>query len=220
MLDMHTHILPNVDDGSKSLDISIGLLKEEIEEGITKVILTPHQNKNNLNKKELIEKFNSFKESVKDLNIELALGSEIYYYQGLKDDLMKDKILTMDNSKYILVEFSTRIEENIGDILYDLSLTGFKIILAHIERYPYLKMTDYDEIHKYAKIQVNSKAILDKNYKKQMKYLLKNDLIDFIASDCHDLDRRNVEFKEALKFLEKKYKDTYLRVTKDFDFHS
>ena len=220
MLDMHTHILPNVDDGSKSLDISIGLLKEEIEEGITKVILTPHQNKNNLNKKELIEKFNSFKESVKDLNIELALGSEIYYYQGLKDDLMMDKILTMDNSKYILVEFSTSIEENIGDILYDLSLTGFKIILAHIERYPYLKMTDYDEIHKYAKIQVNSKAILDKNYKKQMKYLLKNDLIDFIASDCHDLDRRNVEFKEALKFLEKKYKDTYLRVTKDFDFHS
>lgn len=220
MLDMHTHILPNVDDGSKSLDISRGLLKEEIEEGITKVILTPHQNKNNLNKKELIEKFNSFKESVKDLNIELALGSEIYYYQGLKDDLMKDKILTMDNSKYILVEFSTRIEENIGDILYDLSLTGFKIILAHIERYPYLKMTDYDEIHKYAKIQVNSKAILDKNYKKQMKYLLKNDLIDFIASDCHDLDRRNVEFKEALKFLEKKYKGTYLRVTKDFDFHS
>jgi protein-tyrosine phosphatase len=126
----------------------------------------------------------------------------------------------MDNSKYVLIEFSTRIEENISDILYDLSLTGYKILLAHIERYSYLKLSDYDEIHKYAKIQVNSNSILIKEYKKQMKYLLKNNLIDFIASDCHDLDRRNVEFMDALKYLEKKYKNTYLRVTKDFNFNN
>jgi protein-tyrosine phosphatase len=220
MLDMHTHILPNVDDGSKSLDISRRLLLQEINQGITKVILTPHQNKNNLDKNGLIEKFNSFKDDVKDLNILLALGCEIYYYPELKNDLLNDKILTMDNSKYVLIEFSTRIEENISDILYDLSLTGYKIILAHIERYSYLKLSDYDEIHKYGKIQVNSKSILNKEYKKQMKYLLKNNLIDFIASDCHDLDRRNVEFMDALKYLEKKYKDTYLRVTKDFNFNN
>ena len=52
-----------------------------------------------------------------------------------------------------------------------------------------------------------------------MKYLLKNDLIDFMASDCHDLDRRNVEFIKELKYLEKKYKNTYLKVTKDYNFH-
>jgi protein-tyrosine phosphatase len=66
MLDMHTHILPNVDDGSKSLDISRRLLLQEINQGITKIILTTHQNKNNLDKNGLIEKFNSFKDDVED----------------------------------------------------------------------------------------------------------------------------------------------------------
>lgn len=219
MIDMHTHILPNVDDGAKSIDISFKLLEEEIKEKITTVYLTPHQNKNNLCKDNLIKQFNIFKEQALNYPIELKLGSEVYYYEGFKRDLLDGKILTMDDSKYVLLEFSTRIEENIVDILYDLSLTGYKIILAHIERYPYLKCSDYDEIHKYAKIQINSKSLLSKEYKKQMKYLLKNDLIDFMASDCHDLDRRNVEFIEELKYLEKKYKNTYLKVTKDYNFH-
>ena len=215
LIDMHTHILPNVDDGAKSIDISRALLMKEIEEGVSKVILTPHQNKNNLNKEFILDAYNKFKESVKDLDIELSLGSEVYYYDGFKNDLLNGKIISMDNSKYILLEFSTSIDENIPDILYDLSLSGYKIILAHIERYSYLKLSDYDEIHKYAKIQINSKSLLDKKYKKIMKYLLKNDYIDFMASDCHDLDRRDVEFKEQLKYLEKKYKNTYLKVTKD-----
>ena len=58
MIDIHTHILPHVDDGSDSIDTSLYLLNQEIKEGINKVILTPHQNKQNLDKKGLIEKYN------------------------------------------------------------------------------------------------------------------------------------------------------------------
>lgn len=220
MLDIHTHILPNVDDGSPSLSISKSLLEMEIKEGVTKVILTPHQNKNNLNKEELISKFNAFKEECKDINISLLLGAEIYYYDDFKKDLANNKILTIDNSKYILIEFSTRIETNIIDILYDISLLGYKPIIAHIERYSYLSLEDYKEIHKYALIQVNSKSFFMKDYKKNTKYLLKNNLIDFIASDCHDLEKRSVEFAKIKKLVEKKYKDQYDKLfVNDFDFN-
>ena len=220
MLDIHTHILPNVDDGSKSVDESISMLKEEINNGVTKVFLTPHQNKDNLSKEELIKKFNSFKNEVKDINIKLYLGSEIYYYNDLKKDLLDNKLLTMDNTKYVLIEFSTRIEENISDILYDIFLTGYKPILAHIERYSYLSIDDYHEIHKYAKIQVNSKAFFQKEYKKITKYLLKNNLIDFIASDCHDISNRNVDFEKIKKLINKKYNDQYERLfINDYNFN-
>ena len=218
MIDIHTHILPNVDDGSDSLETSIYLLKEEIKEGITKVILTPHQNKQSLDKLGLVNKYNEFKESVKDLPIELYLGSEVYYYSSLKEDLKNDKVLTLMNTKYFLVEFSTRIEYNIKDILYDFSILGYKPIIAHIERYDYLTKEDYHEISKYALIQVNSSSFFNKAYKKTCMYLLKNNLIDFVASDCHD-KYRNVSFSKTFKLIKKKNKDLYEKIIeKDFDF--
>ena len=216
MIDIHTHILPQVDDGSDSIDTSLYLLNQEIKEGINKVILTPHQNKQNLDKKGLIEKYNEFKEKVKDLPIELYLGSEVYYYSGLKEDLKDGKILTLMDSKYFLVEFSTRIEYNIKDILYDFTVLGFKPIIAHIERYDYLSKEDYEEISKYALIQVNASSFFNKNYKKICMYLLKNNLIDFIASDCHDRFR-DVSFTKTIKLIKKKNKELYEKILKNED---
>ena len=214
MIDIHTHILPHVDDGSDSIDTSLYLLNQEIKEGINKVILTPHQNKQNLDKKGLIEKYNEFKEKVKDLPIELYLGSEVYYYSGLKEDLKDGKILTLMDSKYFSVEFSTRIEYNIKDILYDFTVLGFKPIIAHIERYDYLSKEDYEEISKYALIQVNASSFFNKNYKKICMYLLKNNLIDFIASDCHDRFR-DVSFTKTIKLIKKKNKESYENILKN-----
>lgn len=218
MIDIHTHILPNVDDGADSNELALYLLKQEIKEGVTKVILTPHQNKQSLDKEGLTKKFNEFKELVKDLPLELYLGSEVYYYSGLKEDLDNNKILTLNDSKYVLVEFSTRVEYNIKDILYDLSIKGYKPIIAHIERYDYLTYDDYFEISKYALIQVNSKSFFQKNYKKICKFLLKNSLIDFVASDCHD-KFRDVSFASTKKLIKKKNKELYTKLFEsDFDF--
>ena len=86
MTDIHSHILPGVDDGSKSLEISRELLMLEIENGIKDVILTPHQNEKDINKDHLIQVFNDFTNAVKDLDINLYLGSEIYYYEGMLED--------------------------------------------------------------------------------------------------------------------------------------
>ena len=120
---------------------------------------------------------------------------------------------------YFLIEFSTRIEYNIKDILYDFTVLGFKPIIAHIERYDYLSKEDYLEISKYALIQVNANSFFNKNYKKTCMYLLKNNLINFVASDCHDT-KRDVEFAKAFKLIKKKNIDLYNKIIEnDFDFN-
>lgn len=209
MIDIHTHILPNVDDGSSDFDTSCKLLELELENGVNKVICTPHQNYLNLNKELLIEKFNEFKNKI-NLDIELYLGSEIYYYKGFLNDLVNDKLLTLNNSKYILIEFSTSQNTDIIDIVYSIRLKGYIPIIAHIERYSYLNNEDYLKIKKEgALIQINASSFNYSNTKKIIKYLLKNNLVDFVASDCHDLNRRSVDFFKIKKYIYKKYKEQY-----------
>ena len=110
MIDIHSHILYGVDDGSKDLSMSLAMLKDEMENGVTLVYLTPHQNQQTLTGPLLKERYQSFLDEIKDkgIDIDIRLGSEIYYYPGLKQDLLSGKALTMDESKYVLVEFSTR----------------------------------------------------------------------------------------------------------------
>lgn len=212
MTDIHTHILPGVDDGSKNLDISKALLKLEIENGIKDVVLTPHQNEKNINPDKLKEKFNELKDETKDLNINLYLGSEIYYYENMMDDLKAGKLLTLNNTKYFLVEFSTRMATPVAEKMYDFIVSGYIPVIAHIERFPYLTAEEILEIHKMGcKIQVNTKAFGQKPFKRVIKFLLKNNLIDYIGTDCHDLNERSVEYDKCLKVL-KKYPETLNKV--------
>ncbi len=209
MTDMHTHILYGVDDGADSREISNYLLTQARQNGIERIVLTPHQNEELKRSEELKERFKIFKEEFKDFNIDFYLGSEIYYYDSMIKDLDNKELLTINDTKYILVEFSTRMETDIASIIYDLIVRGYKPIVAHIERYHYLELKDYDDIKKNgALIQVNSKSFLNKAYKKQLKYLLKNKLIDFISSDCHN-KTRDLDFTDSKKLISKKYKDQY-----------
>lgn len=210
MIDIHTHIIPNVDDGSKSLEISRELLILELKSNVKNVFLTPHQNEKNLNKELIENKFLELKENIKDIDINLYLGSEIYYYDNLSEDLKNNKIIAMNNTKYLLIEFSTRYNIGIIDKLYDIKVLGYIPIIAHIERYPYLTSDDYDKIHNMGcMIQVNTKSFNEKIYKKCIKYLLKKKYIDFIGTDCHDLEKRSIEydlekvFKKHPEFLKK-----------------
>ena len=210
MVDMHTHILPGVDDGSPTLEVSRGLLQQEIDNGIKNIVLTPHQNHDYCCKNEMIEHFKKFKEDIKDLDVNLILGSEIYYHDHCIQWIKEGKYLTFNNTKYLLIEFSTRVETPIADIVYDLKVSGFKPIVAHIERYQYLTKEDYQEIKDNgALIQINAKSFENKLTFKRVKTLLKLGLVDFVASDCHNLENRYVDFEAAKKYIMKKHKDMY-----------
>lgn len=204
MIDMHTHIIFGVDDGSKDLEMSKNILNDEIKYDVKTVVLTPHLNENSKTIGLINERYEILKNEEIDINI--LLGSEIYYYKKMIDDLDNKRLLTFNNTKYILVEFSTRVETPIVDILNDLIVSGYKPIIAHIERYPYLKYDEMIELHNMGVlIQVNSKTFGEKIFKKMLKKMVKDNLIDLVASDCHNLENRNVDFDAFLK-KKKKYK--------------
>ena len=215
MIDIHNHILYGVDDGSKDLDMSLAMLKEEMEQGVSTISLTPHQNQQTLTGPLLKERYQSFLEELKEkgIDMDLRLGAEIYYYPGLKQDLLSGKALTMDESKYVLVEFSTRTETNVSEIVYELVVAGFTPIIAHIERYPYLKKEDYFDIKEAGGlIQINSGSFSHLSSRGLIKYLLKNDLVDYVATDAHDNNRRKVDFSFVHSYIKKKYPELYTKL--------
>lgn len=207
MLDIHSHILPGVDDGSKSMEMTKNILSRYVEEGISAVMCTPHQSAQLRRSAVLRERFALFKEEVSSYPIDFYLGSEIYYYDGMLADLKSGELLTLNDTSYVLVEFSTRAElANIPDAVYELSLAGYKPIVAHVERYDYLEKSSYDEIiSNGGMLQVNCSSFGKKEHLGLLKRLLKRDMISFIASDAHSDGRRNVDFSAARKFIAKKF---------------
>ena len=214
MIDIHTHILPNVDDGSSSVELSLAMLEEEIKQGVTDVYLTPHVcygNKQYYEKDELRKIFEKFKDVCKKLPINLHLGEEIFYRSGSYEAFKQDKFLPLGDTEYYLVEFSMAQDfEDIESTVYNLTCLGKKIIVAHPERYSYMKEELMDKLKEVgAYFQVNTSSfygVFGRHTKKRAKKLLKKGYIDFLSSDCHDMKTRKPNLLDTMKYIEKKYK--------------
>ena len=196
MIDIHTHVIPNVDDGSPDLETSLAMIRHEIDIGVTEIICTPHHIYHRYEKtvEEITKQFLLLKEAVEkeNLPIKLYLGQEICYSH--REDQIKmlkeGKLLTLNNTNRILLEFSfTREPEDLLDVLYNFSIHGYEVIIAHIERYEWMT---YDKVlsirNEGAKIQINSNSYLGLTSWKEKRFvkkLLKKDLVDYVASDTH-----------------------------------
>ena len=196
MIDIHTHVIPNVDDGSPSLETSLEMIKHEISIGVDTIYCTPHHIYHRYEKsvEEISKAFQTLKEAVEKekLPVKLYLGQEICYThrEDILGMLKAGKLLTLNNTNRVLLEFSfTREPEDLLDILYNFSINGYEVIIAHIERYEWIS---YDKvvalINEGAKIQINSNSYLGLTTwkeKKKKKKLLKKGLVDYVASDTH-----------------------------------
>ncbi|MFA5542981.1 MAG: CpsB/CapC family capsule biosynthesis tyrosine phosphatase [Bacilli bacterium] len=215
MIDIHTHILPGIDDGSVNFDMSVLMLEKAKSIGVTHIILTPHAifgSSYYKSKETLFELFEDFKEKVEYIGIKLYLGSEIYYSEKNYKNLLNGELVTFNNSVYCLVEYPMHEETEIEETLYNIRVKGYKPILAHPERYKFLDSNKVRQIRLNALIQVNTTSILGLHGKKIKKFafeLMKLNLVDFISSDCHDLEDRNVNLDEAYKIVSKKFGDKY-----------
>ena len=208
MIDIHTHILPAVDDGSESIENSIKMLNDLKESGVTDVILTPHyRGKYLCNKEALKIQFEKIKALAKDIPVNLYLGQEIYVEKDTFNLLSSGELLTLNNTKYVLLEFHHVNPSDIVEAVYVAKMRGFIPIVAHVERYEYLQFDDVFEIKNLGGlIQINASSLVNKknkDYYKRVKKLLKNNLVDFVASDCHDF--RPIRIGEARKLLTKKF---------------
>lgn len=196
MKDIHTHIIPFVDDGSPDLETSINMIKHEIDIGVTEIICTPHHiyHRYEASVEVIKERFNFLKEEVERLNlpIKLYLGQEICYShrEDIIAMLKAGELLTLNNTNRVLLEFSfTREPEDILDVIYNFNVNGYEVIIAHVERYTWM---DYNKVlalrNEGALIQINSNSYLGLTTWKEKRFvkkLLKHNLVDFVASDTH-----------------------------------
>lgn len=219
MIDIHTHILYKVDDGSKSLEESITLLNEEIEQGVKTVVLTPHlyhPRKSRYGIETLKEHFSQIKEQTKNLDINLILGAECYYGKEFLEAVKENKVFGYNGSKTILLEFSLIKEMEIDDLVYSTIISGYNVIVAHPCRYLGITIENIKALKKSkAKIQINASSIVNKDNKKARKLaleMLKLNLVDYVASDCHNVNR-NVLMKKAKAIVSRKCgKDYALKI--------
>ncbi len=210
MVDIHAHILPAVDDGSESLAQSIQMLEECLKNGVTDVVLTPHFRKRYAYEcSKILQAFEDFKNIVakQGVAINLYIGQEIYVGKEYKKLFKSKKILTLNQTNYVLLEFDYVRPQEIAEAVYELKRSGYIPIIAHVERYVYVDVeTVVDIKNSGGLIQVNAGAIAGRcpgRQKRFVKRLFKRDLVDFVASDYH-YDRKNC-MKKAYCKIKRKY---------------
>lgn len=214
LVDIHTHILPYVDDGSPDMETSIELIKYEMNQGVNDLFITPHYFRfreflSTYEENAII--FNKLLEEIKkqNMDINLYLGNEIFCDQLTLKHLETKTVVPLGGSKYVLVEFSLYHDTGaIPEAINDLTARGYIPIIAHPERYTYLtQIADYTTMKKMgARIQINVGSILGDYGRKIKKFvfkLIQNNLVDFIASDIHDFRRRG--FRDAFEVIEKRF---------------
>lgn len=216
MTDIHTHLLPFVDDGSDSFETSLKMLEEIISQGVKNIICTPHYRKGIFacSDEEVIAVFADFDKKVKEkgYDVNLFLGREITDYKEFVEKVEKGQVLSLANSKFVLLEFPYDIETDIDEICYRVKLAGYYPVIAHVERYTYFRSIEMIEQLKKSGvvITVNSSSVVKKSFPEENKFtkkLLKRRLVDIIASDYH-YNRENT-FKSAYEKVKSKYGEDY-----------
>ena len=214
MIDFHSHILPGIDDGSRSIEQTIRMLKEAKEAGFTKIISTSHyiEGYYESDEAERTELLNEVQKNIS--GIELYLGNEIYITNNMINLIQNKKASTINNSKYVLFEFPLSAKSmNDKEVVYRLIENGFVPVIAHPERYSYVQ-DNPEYIEELAEMgalfQANYGSIIGmygKKAEKTLKKLLKNDLIRFFGSDSHRIDQVYTKMPKILKKLHKVLSD-------------
>ena len=218
--DLHSHILYGIDDGSKTIEESIVLLKEMEKAGTKELILTPHyieNSKYNANNRSKEALFRQLKKKVKEenINIDLYLGNEVFFSNNMIELIKKGEIKTLNKSKYLLFEFPmTRFYNNSLEVINQLVSNGYIPVLAHPERYTEFQKNP-NLVIEYLKsgvlLQGNFTSLFGKygrHSRKVLKLYLKNKWITFIGSDAH----------HEVAYDNKKLEKMLLKITKDKEY--
>ena len=219
-IDIHSHILPGVDDGSDSFETSMRMLRCAVDDGISGIILTPHNKPGHRQRhfSEMMSRVEGLRKMMSEgsINIDLYMGSELYYRNGLLEELENDMAGTMAGSRYVLVEFNPLEDyDYIRNGIYALLTGGYYPILAHAERYRNVcagKSGIDDLIEMGCYIQVNAGSVMGKAGQKAKHFvrtMLKRRQVHFVATDAHDMEKRAPRLSDCAYFIQKKYGGNY-----------
>ncbi len=217
MIDFHSHILPKVDDGSKSYEETKQLLVEAKEVGFDKIISTSHYAQDcfevpEYKRKDIIDQLN-LEEDVP----EIILGSEIFLTFNVLELLQEYKASPINKTNYILFELPLREHfVNLRDVLNRLKEEDYRLILAHPERYAVVQKNFkmlYELKEMGVLFQSNYASILGiygLNAKLTVKKMLKNNLVDFLGSDVHRAGSIYPKIPLAIEKISKIVSEDYL----------
>lgn len=219
IIDIHSHILPGIDDGSKNMEETAKILSMAVEEGIQGIVATSHYEAGF--DAEWYKKYQDAYRCVDDyikqhnLQIELYTGNEIYYSESVIDALQNEEACTINGTRYVLVEFPIYADYMyIERALHNLQNAGYWPIIAHVERYETLRDIKRIEllVDMGVCIQVNANSIMNKKNRATRRFcrkLIKNRTVDFIATDTHDSKYRKPVVQLCLAYLDKKVGESY-----------
>lgn len=208
MIDIHSHILYDIDDGPEDARDTFKMLWMAKKEGITHMIATPHfrQNYNLYDHQMLMRRYNKVKDLIDEyrIPIKLYLGNEIAIDYSTVQALLRNEAKTLAGSRYVLIELPfARWTLDINKILSDIKSAGYIPIIAHAERYTQV-MKHPMLLHKWRQegyyIQINANSLCKEagfRMRKLASRMVKEESVHFIATDCHSPFTRGPFFKEA-----------------------
>ncbi len=225
IIDIHTHILPGIDDGAQNLKESIQMARTAYESGVKTVFVTPHcnivGNFDNYYDESLREAYLELKEALhkEQIPIQLVLGMEVYATEEVPELLQCGKIITLNKSRYLLLEFGFRIDISLMDYLIrEVTELGYELIIAHPERYPYVQKNPemvYSWLEKGCYIQINKGSVLGgfgDRARKTALYFLNYGVVSFLASDAHSPDIRTTDMSRVYDFILSNYGGEYAKL--------
>lgn len=216
MVDLHSHLIFDIDDGSKSKEMTINMLKQAVKGGTTKLVLTPHYLPGHyevpINKVKI--RCEELKDLAKEeaLDIEIYYGQEVYFTTNILENYEEKLIGTINNSRYMLIEFNMRnfSVKEVLEVLYELQLKGIVPIIAHPERYN-IFIKNPSLINQFIKegflFQLNIGSIIGdfgREVKKTADIFLKHRIYSFIGSDAHRDKKRNPNMSEGIEILKQR----------------
>lgn len=195
--DIHSHFLPGIDDGCKTVEESVSLLSQYSSAGIRRVVCTPHIMKEfyKNNADTIVKAFNTLKDAIHHagVNVEIHYAAEYFIDDYFEELIEKNEILHFGKSKFVLTELSYFMPyPKYKEIIKNLQHKGYTVILAHPERYSYwhFHLNPLKELHHNGVLmQVNLPSLIDyygSNVRKQAITLIKNGLIDLAGGDIHN----------------------------------
>lgn len=217
MIDIHCHVLYGVDDGAKTIEESVAMIEDARKQGVLAMILTPHYRHGMFAypKEKIDEHFQKLQPYANALGMRLALGTEYHVNSHIVEALDSGRCHTLAGTRYVLSEYSHDTEYSyMYQMTQELILHGYVPVFAHAERYQALadRSAAAELRNLGAWITVNADAVLGlegMGPKKYCRKLLKEGLIDVIASDSHGIKKRVSHMQQCYELVEKKFTKAY-----------
>lgn len=225
MLDFHSHFLPKMDDGSKSTEMSMEMLRSSKEQGVTSIVSTSHFYGTDESPERFIHRRKHAYDKLQPLltadSPTIYFGAEVFYYPGISQS-ESIPLLAIEGTDLLLVEmpfipWSDRIFDELITLQYNYHL---QIALAHVERYQSIQKRDmfaqlFDQPFYF---QCNAEAFTSRRSRKLAMKMIENGQLHFLGTDCHNNESRPPNMDDARRVIEKKYSPAvWQELTHDFE---